>query len=114
MSSTSMNDAKPHKILVDFHGSQTGNDRHFFKAGDISLLTPHLAEVAVAAGQAAPASEKEYLASVVAPVAGLEEPIPEGSADEAQPLAEDRETKVAVVEETKPDAKKPGGKKKAA
>jgi hypothetical protein len=48
---------KPHTILKDFHGSQTGHDHHHFAAGTVADLSHDLAQVAVLHGLAKPVEE---------------------------------------------------------
>jgi hypothetical protein len=98
---------KPHLILNDFTGSQTGLDFHQFAAGTTARLSDDLAAQAVAQGWA---KEVVDLADVVVDVTGRDRPVPEGELDEVlaiegddKPLlAENRETKVIEPAETKP------------
>jgi hypothetical protein len=90
---------KPYHILKDFKGTQTGlGDGEHFAAGTTSMLSDHLAEVALKAGYVKPAE----------PDALEGGPHPELNADPDAPdelvegTADDRETKVTEPEETKP------------
>lgn len=104
---------KPHRILKDFKGSQTGNDGPFaFVKGNVADLSDSLAAVAVKEGWAEPAEPK------AAPVPAAKVPAEDAEAvtvDDTPVPSEPIETKVIEPEETKPakaEAKKSGGKKK--
>ena len=99
MASTRMSDATPHRILKTFAGSQTGNDQHYFTEGEIHLLTPHLAEVACAAGQAEALAHVQLTAATTVTTA------------RETKVTGPEETKVEEPEETKPAKAGKKGKK---
>jgi len=98
---------KPYRILKAFNGSQHGHDFVSFAAGSEAPLSDALAAIAVREGWAKPVE----LGAALAPVAGLDEPIPAGDlAHDLRNPAEVRETKVVTPAEAKvvePEETKP-------